>query len=112
MTIEEKKKYLSTYRLKQTKINRLGELMVTYPESREEYKARLQDIVDERDTMEKEMAEVLDPLLSEILVLKYQCGKTIEEISYSINYSRRHTERLFLKALGEFKAKNENLILN
>ena len=43
-------------------------------------------------------------LLSEILYLKYVLGKTVPEISFTINYSERQTERLHRLALDKFSA--------
>ena len=54
---------------------------------------------DLRNNIEKAIKNLPDNLLSEILYRKYILGKTLEEISFTLNYSKRHIERLHLKAL-------------
>ena len=56
-----------------------------------------------RNEIERKINGVSDPLLKEVLFLKYTCGKNLLEISYIINYSLRHTERLHKTALSKFK---------
>ncbi|MDD6479172.1 MAG: hypothetical protein PUF48_05110 [Oscillospiraceae bacterium] len=103
MTVEETKNYLNTYRVNQAKIRRFSEEIALYPECATELRQKLNRAKRERETIEKEIENVEDPILRELLSQKYECGKTIEEIAYNLNYSYRHTARLHLKALREFK---------
>ena len=56
-----------------------------------------------RAEIERKIKEVDGGVLSELLYLKYVCGKPLLEISFILNYSVRHTERLHKKALEKLK---------
>lgn len=103
MTLTEKKEYLSLYKIHHAKISRLKELIGDYPDEAEKYKENLKEAKLMRDKIEKEIELLNNPILVEVLAQKYQCGKTLEEIAYCMNYSTRQIERLHLKALGEFQ---------
>lgn len=103
MTLTEKKEYLSLYKIHHAKIKRLTELISDYPEEAEKYKLSLREARMARDKIEKEIELVEQPILVEVLAQKYQCGKTLEEIGYCMNYSTRQIERLHLKALNLFE---------
>ena len=66
-----------------------------------------QDITPEArlyEDLELDSIDAVDGgILSEILSQKYICGRSLEEIGYLINYSKRQTERLHIKALLKFK---------
>lgn len=103
MTISEKKEYLSNYRTNLAKIKRLTELIADYPEDAERLKSQLAKAKKMRDKIENEISLLRNPVFSEILAQKYQCGKTIEEIAFCMNYSSRHIERLHTNALKIFE---------
>lgn len=100
---EEKKKYLSSYLLQHGKIRRLNEMLRENPSNSTEYRKKLKEAENLRSEIEEKINSVDDGVLRELLFLKYACGKTLMEISYILNYSRRHTERLHIKALEKFK---------
>ena len=66
----------------------------------EKYKREISEAILLRDFIENDIGNITDKIESEVLAQKYLCGKTLEEIGYIINYSKRHTERLHLKALS------------
>lgn len=101
--IEEKKRYLSLYRIQQAKIRRISEMMSANPEKCELYKIQIKKARLLRDNIESDIQAVDGGILSELLAQKYLCGKSLEEISYCLNYSRRQIERLHIKALQRFK---------
>jgi hypothetical protein len=103
MTLSEKKEYLNLYKIHNAKIRRLKELIGDYPDESEKYKENLHEAKLMKDKIEKEIELLDNPILVEVLAQKYQCGKTLEEIAYCMNYSTRQIERLHLKALNEFK---------
>lgn len=100
---EEKKQYLSLYLLQHAKIHRLNEMICENPSRREEYLSLIQEANNIRSQIEEKINQVDGGVLTELLYLKYVCGKTLLEISYILNYSLRHTERLHIKALMKFK---------
>lgn len=100
---EEKKKYLSLYLLQNEKIRRLNEAIFQNPERQSEYIPKIKAACDLRKEIEEKIEAVDGGVLSELLYLKYVCGKTLLEISYELNYSVRHIERLHIKALGKFE---------
>lgn len=100
---EEKKKVLSRYLLQEAKINRLREMCRINPQSKDIYEKRIKEAQKLRIDIEEKINAVDDPLLCEVLHLKYICGKTLEEIGLILNYSKRHIERLHIKALDRFK---------
>ena len=73
------------------------------PDDKEMYKELVNDAVKTRSDIERKIKAVDDELLSELLFQKYVFGQTLEQISYILNYSKRHTERLHRKALEKFK---------
>lgn len=100
---EEKKKYLSLYLLQNEKIRRLKETALNYPETKGESIAKIKAACTLRKEIEEKIEAVDGGVLSELLNLKYVCGKTLCEISYELNYSVRHIERLHIKALEKFE---------
>lgn len=101
MDSEKGKEYLSSYKLLGTKINRLKEMIVLNPENADAYKENILNCRKKRNKLENEIDSVDGGILSEILALKYICGKTLEEISLIIGYCKRQTERLHLKAIDK-----------
>lgn len=99
-TMQNKRKILKQYLLQQAKIIRLNEMLSRNPENEHIYYKQINDCIKLRQHIEDRINLVDDDILKELLIQKYMCGKTLEEISYSINYSKRHTERLHIKALN------------
>ena len=103
MDIEKNREKLRRYRVLICKITRLKNMSNICPENRRRYSEEVKTCIDERDGIENAINAVDGGLLSEILSLKYMCGKTLEEIAFDICYSKRQTERLHLKALKAIK---------
>ena len=99
----EKKKYLTLYLLQNEKISRLNEMSINNPENKEKYELQIKAACALREEIEEKIEKVDGGVLSELLYLKYVCGKTLLEISYALNYSVRHIERLHIKALNKFE---------
>ncbi|MBR5923322.1 MAG: hypothetical protein IKZ59_05960 [Clostridia bacterium] len=99
MDFDKRRDYLKRYRILISKIARLRRMAKICPENRKKYEAEIGVCIAERDGIEKAICNVDGGLLTEILALKYMCGKTLEEIALDICYSKRQTERLHLKAL-------------
>ena len=97
--MKNKKRFLKAYLLQQSKINRLYDMREKDPLNQAEYTAQIKECQRLRCQIEEKIYSLDDDILSEILFQKYVCGKTLEEISFVINYSKRHTERLHIKAL-------------
>ena len=104
MEIEEKKIYLKKYRVLQSKIERMREMIRLCPENAEKYAVKINESIELRDKIEREIDLVDGDVLSEVLSQKYICGKSLEQISYMINYSKRQVERLHLRALDAFES--------
>lgn len=99
MELQKGREYLSSYKILGTKIARLKEMLELNPENREKYSAEIENCKKKREKMETEIDTLDKGILSEILALRYICGKTLEEISLMIGYCKRQTERLHLKAI-------------
>ena len=100
---KEKKEYLSLYLLQSEKIRRLRETALQNPEEKEKYISQIKAAQTLRREIEDKIEAVDGGVLSELLYLKYVCGKTLMQISYELNYSVRQIERLHIKALGKFE---------
>lgn len=103
MDIEKSREFLKKYRILITKISRLKNMISLCPENKKQYLSAIKECIAKRDSIERIINSVDGDILSEILSLKYMCGKTLEEISADICYSRRQTERMHLKALSLIK---------
>ena len=101
--LKSKKEYLKQYLYQETVINSLLQFSVIYPEREEEYKIEISKCNEIRKDIEEKISAVEDILLREILYNKYVFGKTLEQISYILNYSKRHIERLHIKALEKIE---------
>lgn len=99
---EKKKRYLKQYLIQQAVITRLNTLLALCPEKNEFYKRKIEDAKKLREKIEMQIDAVPDTTLKELLYNKYILGKTLEEISFILNYSKRHIERLHVKALENF----------
>ena len=100
---KEKKEYLSLDLLQSEKISRLRETSLQNPEEKEKYILQIKTAQSLRREIEEKIEAVDGGVLSELLYLKYVCGKTLMQISYELNYSVRQIERLHIKALGKFE---------
>lgn len=101
--MNEKKKYLSLYMLQHARIERLIGMLETGTGNQAECLAGIRKANELRNEIERKIKEVDGGVLSELLYLKYVCGKPLLEISFILNYSVRHTERLHKKALEKLK---------
>jgi len=99
----EKKKYLSHYLLQEARINRLYEMIRINPSRKAEYETKISNCKKLREDIEEKISQVDYQLLCELLYQKYILGKTLEDIAIILNYSKRHIERLHIKALEKFK---------
>ena len=100
---QEKKKYLGKYLLQETKINTLKQLAQSNPQRREYYENEIEKCRALRVKIEQAIESVEDNTLSEVLYQKYVFGKTLEQIGLILNYSKRHIERLHIKALEKIE---------
>ncbi len=101
--MNEKKKYLSLYMLQHARIERLVGMLETGTGNQAECLAGIRKANELRNEIERKIKEVDGGVLSELLYLKYVCGKPLLEISFILNYSVRHTERLHKKALEKLE---------
>ena len=101
--MNEKKKYLSLYMLQHARIERFVGMLETGTGNQAECLAGIRKANELRNEIERKIKEVDGGVLSELLYLKYVCGKPLLEISFILNYSVRHTERLHKKALEKLK---------
>ena len=101
--MNEKKKYLSLYMLQHARIERLVGMLESGTGNQAECLAGIRKANELRNEIERKIKEVDGGVLSELLYLKYVCGKPLLEISFILNYSVRHTERLHKKALEKLK---------
>ena len=97
------KNKMKGYLIFETKLNRLKEMKKKNPENIEFYKFEIKIVYKKRNKIEEKIETVENEISIEILYNKYILGKSLEEISLEINYSKRHTERLHIKALKEIK---------
>lgn len=100
--MQKKKEYLNSYLNQEALIERFHQLLLINPENKEYYNQKILNAKALRNDIEFKISLVKDERLCELLYQKYVLGKTLEEISYIINYSKRHTERLHIKALEKF----------
>lgn len=97
--LKEKKIYLKSYLIQEAKIKRLTQLIATDEKKKKQYQEKILFARNLRKEIEYKIESVDDEVLKELLYNKYILGKTLEEISLVINYSKRHVERLHIKAL-------------
>ena len=100
--MQKKKEYLNSYLKQQTLIDRYSKMLIQNPENKDYYTRKILNAKALRKDIEMKISKVDEVTLCELLFQKYVFGKTLEEISYIINYSKRHTERLHIKALEKF----------
>ena len=100
---KEKKEYLKQYVLQERKIKTLSELLKVNPEKAEEYTKEIENSRILRNQIEEKIFGVEDFTLKEVLIQKYIFGKTLEQTALILNYSKRHMERLHIKALEKIE---------
>ncbi len=101
----EKKKYLRQYLLQENKIKRLNEMKIKKPGESAKCDSEINRCKALRKEIEDKISKIDDALLSELLYEKYILGKTLEDISFDLNYSVRQIERLHIKALEKIVIK-------
>lgn len=99
----DKKEYLNLYLMQEAKINRLEQMILINPSQKHSYEQQIAKALNLRQEIEQKIRNVDNGVMSEILFEKYVCGKTLEEIGYLLNYSKRHIERLHVAALKKFE---------
>ncbi len=101
--LKNKKAFLKSYLLQQAKITRLKEMISNHPQESLKYKAQISECLKTREEIEQKISAVDSDILKELLTQKYICGKTLEEISLIMNYSKRHIERLHIIAVEKLE---------
>lgn len=94
-----KKEYLELYLIQQAKIERLCDLMRINPKTVRRYRKKIRDAERLRRRIEDTIDAVDGGILSEVLSQRFLCGKSLEQIALTLNYSKRHIERLFIRAM-------------
>ncbi|MBQ0084054.1 MAG: hypothetical protein KBS52_04740 [Clostridiales bacterium] len=102
MSDNEKKEYLELYLVQSPKIERLSEQMRSNPMASRRYIKQIRNARKLKKEIEQNIDRVDGGLLSEVLGQKYLCGKSLEEIALTLNYSKRHIERLHASAIERF----------
>lgn len=103
MEREEKKKILNKYLLQEAKICRYRQMAELYPERKKEFLKKAKACGRLRLNIEASISAMEDDVLSELLFQKYVFGRTLEEIAFNMNYSKRHIERLHIIALEKLE---------
>ena len=101
--ITDKKEYLNQYSLQQAKINRLNQMIYISPDKKDALSKEIEACMKLRDEIEFKIKKVDNGILSELLFQKYVLEKSLLEISYTLNYSKRQIERLHIKAIDLFE---------
>ncbi len=105
MNIEHKKEHLQLYLIQQIKIRRLREQIKSNPRAVFRYRRKIRQAEQLRRKIEAKIDAVDGGVLSEILSQIFLCGRSIEETAMILNYSKRHTERLYIKAMEKINIK-------
>lgn len=101
--LEEKTRFLKGYRVFFAKIGRLKEMCEMFPDKKEYYQTQIKKTNQLIESIENSIKNVDDGILSEILFQKYILGRSLETVSYELNYSKRQIERLHIVALEKLK---------
>ena len=97
--LTEKKEYLKRYLLQEAKILRYKQMAQMDKQLEKFYTEKIIASQKLRKEIENKINVIDNELLVELLYQKYILGKTLDEISIILNYSKRHIERLHVKAL-------------
>ena len=100
--MDYKKQYLELYLIQQAKINRLRDQMQINPKTVRRYRKKIREAEKLRRNIEDSIDAVDGGILSEVLSQRFLCGKSLEQIALTLNYSKRHIERLFIRAMEKF----------
>lgn len=98
-----KKEYLNSYLLQGDEIRILNEMILKNPSKKNLYLKKIKQCELKRHNIEKSIEKISDQRFKLVLYEKYICGRTLEEISLILNYSKRHIERLHVAALKLFE---------
>lgn len=101
--LNKKKEYLKSYLIQAKKIERYEKIECRSKKEENTYKKYIKISENRRNEIEEKIQKIDDELLIELLFEKYIFGKTLEEIALILNYSKRHIERLHIKALEKFE---------
>ena len=101
--MNEKKEYLNSYLLQGDEIRILNEMILNNPSMKNKYLKKIKQCEQKRHAIEKSIEKISDHRFRLVLYEKYICGRTLEEISLILNYSKRHIERLHIAALRLFE---------
>lgn len=94
-----KKEYLELYLIQQARIERLRDQMSINPKTVRRYRKKIRDAERLRRRIEDTIDAVDGGILSEVLSQKFLCGRNFEQIALTLNYSKRHIERLYIRAM-------------
>ncbi len=100
--MDYKKQYLELYLIQQAKIERLRDQMRINPKTVRRYRKKIRAAEKLRRRIEDSIDAVDGGILSEVLSQRFLCGKSLEQIALTLNYSKRHIERLFIRAMEKF----------
>ncbi len=100
--MDYKKQYLELYLIQQAKIERLRDQMRINPKTVRRYRKKIREAEKLRRRIEDSIDAVDGGILSEVLSQRFLCGKSLEQIALTLNYSKRHIERLFIRAMEKF----------
>lgn len=98
--LRQKKEYLKRYLLQEAKIARFKQMDYI---DKKTLKTKICEAENIRSEIEIKINSLDNELLIELLYQKYILGKTLDEISIILNYSKRHIERLHVKALEKIE---------
>ena len=98
-----KKEYLERYLIQQARIERPRDQMSINPKTVRRYRKKIRDAERIRRRIEDTIDSVDGGILSEVLSQKFLCGRSFEQISLTLNYSKRHIERLYIRAMEKIR---------
>lgn len=100
--MDYKKEILELYLIQQAKIDRLRDQMKINPKTVRRYRRKIRDAEKLRRRIEDAIDRIDGGILSEVLSQRFLCGKSLEQIALTLNYSKRHIERLYIRAMEKF----------
>ena len=100
--MDYKKEILELYLIQQAKIDRLRDQMKINPKTVRRYRRKIRDAERLRRRIEDAIDNIDGGILSEVLSQRFLCGKSLEQIALTLNYSKRHIERLYIRAMEKF----------
>ncbi len=98
-----KREFLKSYRLQRAIICRIQETSQHYPQKAKTYKAQIKECEKRQKAIEDKINQLPNEFQREVLIQKYICGKTHEEIGILFNYSSRQIERIHKAAVENLK---------